>query len=159
MSVWLIWFIAGLGLGVLEMVVPGFIIIFFGAGCMGAAVVAAIAPGAIAVQALVFVLVSVGLLVALRRFAMKMFAGRRESRSGVGESSIEKGTRITVDNAIPAGGRGRVRYRGTWWDARTDEGVDAGAEAEIVGVDDMNRSCLVIRQISADNVSGGGTRG
>jgi len=147
MSMWLIWFLAGLGLGIAEMVVPGFIIIFFGIGCLGAAVVAAIAPDAYSIQIAVMIAVSVISLIALRRFAMKMFTGKSEAPAGVGESSIEPGTRIIVDHAIPAGGRGRVRYRGTTWDARTAEGVAAGQEAEIIGVDDMNRSCLLIRPV------------
>lgn len=149
MSTWLIWFVAGLGLGIAEMVVPGFIIIFFGIGCMGAALVAAFLPDAYTIQVAAFIAVSVGSLVGLRKIAIKMLRGRSQAPAGVGESSIEPGTRITVENAIPPGGKGRVRYRGTMWDARSAEGVAAGAEAEITGVDDMNRSCLLLRPVSS----------
>jgi len=151
METWLIWFLAGLGLGVAEMVVPGFIIIFFGIGCIGAAVAAAIVPDSLAIQVAVFIAVSVISLIALRRFAMKMFTGRSQAPAGVGDHNVEPGTRITVDVDIPPGGKARVRYRGTMWDARTVEGVSAGAEAEITGVDDMNRSCLLIRQVQSGN--------
>jgi len=147
MATWLIWFLSGLGLGVAEMIVPGFIIIFFGIGCLGAAVAAAIAPDAYAIQVAVFIAVSVVSLIALRKFSIKMFTGRSQSPAGVGDHNVEPGTRITIDAGIPAGGKGRVRYRGTMWDARSVEGVSAGAEAEITGVDGMNRSCLIVRQV------------
>jgi inner membrane protein len=36
-SPWLIWFLAGIAIILAELAIPGFVIIFFGLGCLGAA--------------------------------------------------------------------------------------------------------------------------
>jgi len=87
-------------------------------------------------------------LIALRRFAVKMFTGRSEVAAGVGESSIEPGTIIRVDVEVLPARKVRVRYRGTQWDALSDVAIPAGSDAVITGVDDMNRSCLLIKPVS-----------
>jgi membrane protein implicated in regulation of membrane protease activity len=43
-SPWLVWFLAGIAVMLAELAVPGFVIIFFGLGCLGAAAVAIFAP-------------------------------------------------------------------------------------------------------------------
>lgn len=57
-SPWLIWFLVGIAVILGELAVPGFVIIFFGLGCLGAAVVAAIVPDAYSTQVVAFLIVS-----------------------------------------------------------------------------------------------------
>jgi inner membrane protein len=41
-----------------------------------------------------------------------------------------------------------VRFRGTMWDAVSEDRIPAGSDAEITGVDKANRSCLKIKGVS-----------
>jgi membrane protein implicated in regulation of membrane protease activity len=57
------------------------------------------------------------------------------------------GARITVDQEVEPGREARVRYRGTMWTAVSEDRIPAGSEAEIVGVDKANRSCLKLKVV------------
>jgi membrane protein implicated in regulation of membrane protease activity len=144
---WLIWFLTGIVVMLAELVIPGFVIIFFGLGCLGAAVVAAIAPGAYSIQLVAFLIVSLTALVTLRKMAMHIFVGRSESSGGDDTGNVSVGTRIKIEQDIEPGCEARVRYRGTMWTAVSEDRIPSGSEAEIVGVDKINRSCLKLKAV------------
>jgi membrane protein implicated in regulation of membrane protease activity len=145
---WLVWFLAGIAIMLAELAVPGFVIIFFGLGCWGAAVVAVFAPDAYSAQVTVFLIVSVASLMTLRKVAMRVFVGRSEGAETDDLGNVPVGARITLDQDLEAGQIGRVRFRGTMWDAISEDRIPAGSEAEITGVDKANRSCLKIKGVS-----------
>ncbi len=68
-TIWWVWVVAGVVLGVLEVVVPGFIFLGFaiGAGLTGILVLIGIAPGNVALLALMFAVLSLVSWLALRR--------------------------------------------------------------------------------------------
>ncbi|MBN1614050.1 MAG: NfeD family protein [Deltaproteobacteria bacterium] len=146
-SPWLVWFLAGIAVMLAELAVPGFVIIFFGLGCWGASVAAFFYPGSYSVQVAVFVIVSVASLVTLRRVAMHVFVGRSEGTETEEMGNVPVGARITLDHDMEAGRIGRVRFRGTMWDAVSEERIPAGSDAEIIGIDKANRSCLKIKGV------------
>jgi membrane protein implicated in regulation of membrane protease activity len=145
---WLVWFLAGIAIMLAELAVPGFVIIFFGLGCWGAAVVAVFAPDAYSAQVTVFLIVSVASLMTLRKVAMRVFVGRSEGAETDDLGNVPVGARITLDQDLEAGQIGRVRFRGTMWDAISEDRIPAGSDAEITGVDKANRSCLKIKGVS-----------
>lgn len=146
-SPWLVWFVAGIAVMLAELAVPGFVIIFFGLGCWGASVVAFFYPGAFSAQVAFFVIVSVASLMTLRKVAMSVFVGRSEGQETEDMENVSLGARITLDQDLEAGHIGRVRFRGTMWDAVSEDRIPAGSDAEIIGVDKANRSCLKIKGI------------
>jgi membrane protein implicated in regulation of membrane protease activity len=146
---WLVWFLAGIAIMLAELAVPGFIIIFFGLGCWGASVVAFFSPNSYSAQVAIFVIVSVASLVTLRKVAMRIFVGRSEGQETEEDmGNVPVGARITLDQDLEAGQVGRVRFRGTMWDAVSEDRIPAGSDAEITGVDKANRSCLNIKGVS-----------
>ncbi|MDZ4164963.1 MAG: NfeD family protein [Smithellaceae bacterium] len=145
---WLVWFLAGIAIMLAELAVPGFVIIFFGLGCWGAAVVAFFAPEAYSAQVSVFLIVSVASLMTLRKVAMRVFVGQSEGAKTEDSGNVPLGARITLDQDLEAGRVGRVRFRGTMWDAVSEDPLPAGSEAEITGVDKDNRACLKIKAVS-----------
>ena len=147
-SPWLVWFLAGIAVMLAELAVPGFVIIFFGLGCWGAAAVAVFAPDAYSAQVVVFLIVSVASLMTLRKVAMRVFVGRSEGQETEDWGNIPVGARITLDQDLEAGRVGRVRFRGAMWDAVSEDLIPAGSDAEITGVDKANRSCLKIKGVS-----------
>lgn len=146
-STWLVWFLAGIVVMLAELAVLGFVIIFFGLGCWGAAVVAVFAPHAYSWQIVVFLLVSVASLLTLRKVAMRVFVGGSEGPLADDLGNVPVGSRITLDRDLEAGRIGRVRFRGTMWDAISEDRITAGSDAEITGVDRANRSCLKIKGV------------
>jgi membrane protein implicated in regulation of membrane protease activity len=144
---WLVWFLAGIAIMLAELAIPGFVIIFFGLGCWGAAGVAAFAPDAYSAQVVVFLIVSVASLMTLRKVAMRVFVGRSEGSETDDLGNVPVGARITLDQDLEAGRVGRVRFRGAMWDAVSEDRIPAGSDAEITGVDKANRSCLKIKSV------------
>ncbi len=147
-SPWLVWFLAGIAVMLAELAVPGFVIIFFGLGCWGAAAVAVFAPDAYSAQVVLFLIVSVASLMTLRKVAMRVFVGLSEGTDTEDFGNVIVGARITLDQDLEAGKVGRVRFRGTMWDAVSEDRIPAGSDAEITGVDKANRSCLKIKDVS-----------
>jgi len=147
-SPWLIWFLVGVAVMLAELSLPGFVIIFFGLGCWGASVVAVFFPDTYSAQVSVFIIASVISLITLRKVAMRIFVGHSEGPDADDLGNVPVGSRITLDHDMEAGQTGRVRFRGTMWDAVSEDRIPAGSDAEIVGVDKANRSCLKIKSIS-----------
>lgn len=147
-SPWLVWFLAGIAIMLAELAVPGFVIIFFGLGCWGAAIAAFFTPGAYSAQVIVFLIVSVASLLTLRKVAMRVFVGDSEGPVTDDLGNVPVGARVTLDHDLEAGQVGRVRFRGTMWDAVSEDRIAAGSVAEITGTDKANRSCLKIKVIS-----------
>jgi membrane protein implicated in regulation of membrane protease activity len=147
-SPWLVWFLAGIAIMLAELAVPGFVIIFFGLGCLGAAAVAVFAPDFYSAQLGVFLIVSVASLITLRKVAMRVFVGRSEGPESEDMGNVPVGARITLDQDLEAGRVGRVRFRGAMWDAVSEDRIHAGSDAEITGVDRDNRSCLKIKAVT-----------
>jgi membrane protein implicated in regulation of membrane protease activity len=143
---WLVWFLAGIAVMLAELAIPGFIIIFFGLGCWGAAVVAFFSPTSYSAQVAVFVIASVASLVTLRKLAMRIFVGKSEGQEIEDMGNVPVGARITLDQDLEAGRVGRVRFRGAMWDAVSEDRIPAGSDAEITGVEKTNRSCLKIKK-------------
>ncbi len=146
-SPWLLWFLSGVVVMLAELAVPGFVIVFFGLGCWGAAVLAVFAPDAYSAQVAVFLVVSVASLVTLRKVAMRVFVGRSERSETEDLGNVPVGARITLDQDLEPGRVGRVRFRGTMWDAVSEDRIPAGSDAEITGVDQANRSCLKVKGV------------
>lgn len=149
-SPWLVWFLVGVAVMLAELTLPAFVIIFFGLGCWGGAIAAAISPDAYSAQVIVFLIVSVASLITLRKVAMRVFVGRSESEGTEDWGNIPVGARITLDHGLEPGRVSRVLFRGTMWDAVSEDRILAGSEAEITGVDKANRSCLKIKGVSRD---------
>lgn len=68
-TIWWVWVVAGVVLGVLEILVPGFVFLGFavGAGLTGVLVLIGAAPGNVALLALVFAVLSLVSWMVLRR--------------------------------------------------------------------------------------------
>lgn len=135
----------------LELAIPGFVIVFFGVGCLGASIAAAIYPDVYSIQVAVFAIVSLVSLLTLRKVAVKIFVGRSEDTDSEDLGNIPLGSKVTLDQDLEPGQIGRVHFRGTMWDAVTEERIEAGSEAEIISVSEVNRSCLRIKPVSRNS--------
>jgi len=129
-----IWFIIGLVLFLLELAVPGLVLLFFGMGAWLTALVSLLASPSLDIQLLVFILSSVIFLVTLRKYVNKLFSGRKKTEINNGENSEDNiGEKAIVVEAIIPPRKGKVEFHGTNWNAEADGQIDSGATVEIVG--------------------------
>lgn len=132
-----VWGVAGIALLVSELLVPGFVIFFFGLGALITAVASLILPpvaGSVALQGVVWALGSILSLRFLRRRFARVFRG--DTLEPGGEADI--GRTVVVTEKITPETPGRVRFQGTSWKAVSyTETFEPGEKAQIVEEDNL----------------------
>ena len=130
----LFWFILGLGLFLLELVMPGFIIFFFGLGAWITALICLIGHPGINLQIIIFAVTSTLLLIALRKIIQKKFLNSNRTRSDdVEDEFTGKEALATID----FGGmkHGKVEFKGTTWTAESESEIKEGQRVIIIEKD------------------------
>lgn len=131
----LLWFVVGLVLLISELMLPGFVIVFFGIGAwITAALVAfGLLPGFNA-QLLVFLIASLLSLVLFRKRGKKYFEGdvSRTMKPGEVFDSISGQRAVAISPITPNIPGGQVEFHGTPWSAESDVPIAAGQAVEIV---------------------------
>jgi membrane protein implicated in regulation of membrane protease activity len=119
-----IWFLVGLGLLLLELALPGFVIIFFGAGAWVTALVCAFTDLSLNWQIFIFLLASLLGLVLLRRYLRRRFFGRTDKET---EDQLEEfiGKKALVVEDFK-NNLGKVEFKGTRWSARCEAPLKKG---------------------------------
>lgn len=115
----ILWFIIGLVLFLLELVIPGFVIFFFGVGAWITALLCLVAGPGINLQVVVFAVTSILSLLIFRKMIQKRFFYVREDRSNAVEDEFTGKEAIVVAD-FDADKRGKVDFKGTTWKAETD---------------------------------------
>jgi membrane protein implicated in regulation of membrane protease activity len=128
-----IWIVLGAALIVLELIVPGAVLVFLGTGAMLVAFL--IWLGLIqtwVASVTTWFIVSLVLLLVLRSFFQRFISGDIE-RQSTDEDLDAYGEVVDVMEAIGPDKEGRIRYRGTTWQATCyDHTLEAGSKAQIV---------------------------
>jgi len=127
----LIWLATGVLLLILEMVLPGFVLFFFGLGALVTFLCSWLFQPSLNEQLAIFLVSSLVSLFSLRGFIKRTFLGGSTVASddhviaGGGESVI-------VTRTIDPPMEGKVKYSGTFWRALADERIEKGEAATIV---------------------------
>lgn len=134
---WWVWIVAGLALVVLELVVPGVFLLFFGAAAIVVGIVAAAGAGLpLWAELLAFSVLSIASLLLFRGPLM-----RRMQAGGSGAAAIDdlSGELGVAQGDIPPGERGRIELRGTVWTAVNDgdQPLTQGARCRVVRADGL----------------------
>ena len=140
MSFWmetsaLLWFVVGLVLALAEFILPGLVIIFFGAGAWITAL--ALWSGVIESfneQLLVFLASSIMSLIVFRKHGQRYYEGTVSGKLAPGESLEEvRGHRaVTLTPITPKALGGKVEYNGSPWPAEAEVEIAAGTVVEII---------------------------
>ncbi|HOK25980.1 MAG TPA: NfeD family protein [Bacteroidales bacterium] len=133
----LLWFLLGLILFLLELILPGFVIFFFGVGAWTTAFVCLLFNPGVDIQILIFALTSVLSLVALRRMIQKKFFYGKNDNSHLIEDEFTGKEAITLSEIKP-GKKGKVEFKGTVWTAESDTDIDEGETVIIISKDNFN---------------------
>ncbi|HUV00950.1 MAG TPA: NfeD family protein [Bacteroidales bacterium] len=121
----LIWFIVGLILFLLELVLPGFVIFFFAVGAWVTALLCLVANPGINLQVIVFAVTSVLSLLALRKMIQKRFFFSKDNLSESVEDEFTGKEAVALTD-FKAGINGKVDFKGTSWNAESEKNIREG---------------------------------
>lgn len=148
-SLYLIWFLIGVGFLIGEMVVPGFILIFFTAGSWIVAGTVFFLPELeLTTQLIIFMVSSLALLFTLRRYGLNTFKGG--SKAGVDEEFSKTGQKAVVSEVIDQNGYGEIELDGTFWRATADVLIDKGQRVVVEGQEANNSLVLKVKPLSSN---------
>ena len=120
MITWWMWFLAALVFGIIEVLTITFVFLMFAIAAIAAGLVALFGGGTLA-QIVVFVVVSILLIFALR----PLMKGR-----------IQRSGEDVRTNALVGDRDGRIQFSGGEWSARSSEGlIPVGTEVTVVAID------------------------
>ncbi len=132
----IIWFVVGLVLILMEFIIPGLVIVFFGLGAWVTAIFVSIFPEmAFWVQMMIFTVFSVATLVLLRRTLKKRFFSNQEGAESEGLDDYI-GQKAVVEKAIK-NGEGKILFKGVSWSAYADEDIPEGTNVTIIDKDSI----------------------
>lgn len=138
LTIAVIWFVIGLAFFLFEFIVPGFILFFFGVGAWLVAILCLFLDIPINLQIVIFLGTSLLTAALFRKWVKTKLGMYREADQVLEDELI--GKRAIAETDILPDQQGKVDFRGTIWDASSDEAVKAGETVTIVG----NQSILLI---------------
>ncbi|MCG8579216.1 MAG: NfeD family protein [Bacteroidales bacterium] len=125
-----IWFIAGAVLLLLEFIIPGVFILFFGIGALITALCVYLFEPSLAMQFLIFSSTSVLSLIFLRSFLLKKLYNMPDLVDDPDEEFVGEFGEC-ISNIRPDSD-GKVEFKGTTWTASAEVEVIAGAKVRII---------------------------
>lgn len=150
------WIVAGVVLIILELVVPGAVLVFLGAGALLVALLIWLGLVQTWVSSITaWFIASLVLLLVLRSFFQRFVSGDAEKQS-TDEDLDAYGKVVDVVEAIGPSQEGRIRYRGTTWQAAChDHTIEAGTKAQIVYRENLIWIVEPADPLDADTPNGG----
>ena len=148
---WILWTILGAVLIVAEMFTSGFVLLWFGIGALAAALLGLVGIDSLALQFLVFAIVSIGLTVSSRTIFVNYFSREKTGqslRSGVDSLPGKIGT--VVSSSRGALQEGAVKVFGSTWTAYPVTGEEPLEAGERVCVDRVEGASIYVKRIGTE---------
>jgi membrane protein implicated in regulation of membrane protease activity len=146
-----IWAFVGVFLLIMEVFMPGLIVFFFGVGALVVAIACAIWHITINTQLILFMMTSVVLLIALRRWLKGVFMGfTSDSQDSQKNTQDFVGKKVIVIQAISSIQPGIVELNGTNWKAAAQTAIEAGSVVEILGNDNLTLLVKPVKQAEGE---------
>lgn len=132
----LAWFLIGIFFYVVELVLPGFVVFFFGIGAWCTALAVYLADISTAAQLGVFLVTSLITLFLLRKYLQTVFIGSSQNDDASVKAEPVADTGVVAEDIIPPG-QGRVKYGGSFWKAVADEPIRIGTTVKIINQNNL----------------------
>ncbi len=145
---WILWCVLGAVLIVAEVFTTGFVLLWFGIGALAAGFAAIVGIDNLALQFVIFALVSVGLTAASRTIFVNYFSREKTGdslRTGVDSLPGKIGT--VVSSSRGAMQEGAVKVFGSTWTAYPAPGESPLEAGERVRVERIEGSSIYVRRI------------
>ncbi len=134
----IIWILVCIALLILEFAMPGLIVFFFGVGAAIVALVCLVFNITLNTQLLIFIISSVALLLALRRWLKGVFLGHTSSTQDLQQEFNDfVGEKAVVKTAITPKAGGRVEFHGTSWQAEAEVEIPEGTIVKITAKENI----------------------
>lgn len=145
---WIFWLILGVILIVAEIFTTGFVLLWFGVGAVAAALAGLAGVDSIALQFLIFAVVSIGLTAASRTIFVNYFS--REKTGGdlkTGADALPGKVGTVVTSSRGALNEGAVKLFGSTWTAYPAEGEDPLEAGDRVEVERVQGASIYVRRV------------
>ncbi len=129
----LIWFLVGVVFLIAELLIPGFILIFFTAGCWITGLTVWLTDIELSVQIIIFTVSSLVLLFSLRKYSIKTFKGTTRDDLDDRYADAKIGKTAIVTKAISPNMPGEIKVMGSFWRAISDVDIEEGQSVLIAG--------------------------
>lgn len=133
-----IWIIIGFVLFLLEFVLPGLILFFFAVGAWIVAILCLFLDLSINEQLIIFLISSIASILLLRKWFSKLLWKRKHSTELLEDEFLGKTAKAETD--ISPGKNGKVDFKGTTWQAASEDTIEKGENVIIIG----NESILLL---------------
>ncbi len=122
----LIWFLVGVAFLIAELLIPGFILIFFTAGCWITAMSAWLFDVELTNQIIIFIVSSLVLLFTLRKYSLEIFKGKTRDKIDDQYADSKIGKTAVVTKTILPNAEGEIKVMGSFWRAVADSEIKEG---------------------------------
>ena len=122
----LIWFLVGVAFLIAELLIPGFILIFFTAGCWIAGLIVWLIDIELSIQIFIFTVSSLFFLFSLRKYSLKIFKGTTRDDIDDHYADAKIGKIAIVTKAITPSMPGEIKVMGSFWRAISDINIEEG---------------------------------
>ena len=130
-----IWFALGFIFFLLEFVIPGLILFFFAVGAWITAILVLFMDADINTQLIVFLASSLLTILLFRKWVQRIIWTRKESTQLMEDEFI--GRKGRAETFIGPGQNGKVDFKGTIWDARSEDTIEKGEQVTILGTESI----------------------
>ncbi len=138
MNISVLWFIVGFAFFLLEFVIPGFILFFFGIAAWLVAILTLFTAIDLNTQLIIFLISAIASVVLFRKLLKDKLGMYREGPTLLEDEYI--GKIALAETPITPNENGKVEFKGTSWDAKSDDYILAGQKVQII----ETRSILLI---------------
>ncbi len=142
----LIWFFIGVVFVIVELLIPGFIFIFFTAGAWITGLSIWMLDIGLTTQIIIFIISSLLLLFSLRKYSMEIFKGSKRESMDDEYASSKIGKKAAVTKAISPGHSGEVKFSGSFWTAEADVEIAVGETVIIVSQESEDGLTFKVKQ-------------
>ena len=149
--VWILWCVLGAVLIIAEIFTSGFVLLWFGVGALAAAFAALIGINSLALQFLIFAVVSIGLTAASRTIFVNYMSREKTGehlRTGVDALPGKVGT--VVSSSRGALQEGAVKVFGSTWTAYPADGEMPLEAGERVRVESVQGASIYVRRVDGE---------
>lgn len=129
------WFIIGFILLILEFIVPGLILFFFGVGAWVVAILLLFVDISLNLQLIIFVISAVLAIVLLRGWMKRILYGENPSTELLEDEFL--GRIAIAKSAISPGKNGDVFFKGTNWQAASADFIEPEENVLIIDIDSI----------------------
>src|SRR5216683_239678 len=145
---WILWCVLGAVLIVAEVFTSGFVLLWFGIGALAAGFAAIVGIHSLALQFVIFALVSVGLTAASRTIFVNYFSREKTGESlRTGVDSLPGKIGTVVSSSRGAMQEGAVKVFGSTWTAYPAPGEGPLEAGERVCVESIQGASIYVRRV------------